>query len=383
MQRKLLRERTVAHGGAVPRPVQKEIRLHPHHTFHHPLQGGLAVSQKLDHLVGLLVIVLDIGTVRRGKLAAADQRLIRAVDRDPRQIIIVHDAAQLSVIFHNIKIRNDILGRHLAALTIERFGVERADALARAHHLRLGHLQRPGDAAVLLFCHFGQISVHDAQRSRIRRRLADELQAQAFLQIGRAHAGGLHALHQHDALAHRLNRNTEDLRGGFRGFGEEAVFVQRMDQILHDPLLCTGQLEPGALQQQLVHGGRAGRLVFDQLLLGQAPVRGYGAAALKRAGPVFDLREFQLDHGVAGHQLAEIAAQLQVVQLQQPHRGLHGKGHALPLAEFQIHGAASPLLGNGEIAAPPEARRPVCCDFTTPCKKLQSCKKVGILGNNL
>ena len=288
-------------------------------------------------------MVLDVLAVRCGELFFPDQLMIGGVDTDAGQIIVVHDAAQLAAILEDIKIRDNILRRCVAAFPVERFGVQRADALARAQNLRPGHLQRPGNGAVLLLCHFGQIALDDLQGNRVGRGLADQLQAQAFLQVGGADARGLHTLQQSNAPADCIRRCPQDICDRIRRLGQKPVFIQRVDQVFHDPLALARQLECGGLQEQVAQDGFVGCMVGNQLLCGDGiSVRLHGPAdasmLFERAGTVFDLRKLQLDHRVAGHQFPEVTAKLQVIQLKQPHGGLHGQRQSLSLAEFQIHG---------------------------------------------
>ena len=181
------------------------------------------------------------------------------------------------------------------------------------------------------------------QRGRVPGFGTEQLEAQAVPQAGRAHARRFHALQQADAFFHIPGRDAQRAGGVRRGFGEKPVFVERLDEVFQDALVRRRQLHGSALQEKIVQGRFPVRLVLHQRFFGVrfAAVgllfRTHGALPVKWAGAVFDFRIFQLDDRVAGHQLPNITAQLQVVQLQQAHGGLHGERQALSLAEFQIH----------------------------------------------
>ena len=66
-------------------------------------------------------------------------------------------------------------------------------------------------------------------------------------------------------------------------------------------------------------------IVLLVLLVGQV-VGSRAAAAFKRVGLEVDFRTLQFDQRVSIHEIGNVCAKLQIVHLQQVHRGLHGRG---------------------------------------------------------
>mgnify|MGYP001856638115 CR=1 FL=1 len=122
-------------------------------------------------------------------------------------------------------------------------GIERADAVAGAQDLGLGDMQRLGNGAVLLPGHAFQKAVHNLQRDGIRADRTHQLQPQALFQVSCPDTSWFHALQQTDAKAHILLGDSKPTGDRLRRLGEEAVFIQRLNQIIEDAVLPGRQFE--------------------------------------------------------------------------------------------------------------------------------------------